>query len=363
MIPVTQPYLPERATLDRYIDGIYERRWLTNNGPLVQELTVRLEEYLGVQNLLLVANGTLALQVAFELLQVKGEAVTTPFTFAATSSALRWQGITPRYADIDRADLNIDPGQIEQCINERTGAIVPVHVYGNPCRTEAIGRIAAKHGLPVVYDAAHAFGVRHEGVSVLSAGDVSTLSFHATKLFHTVEGGALVIRDPEQYERARRVINFGLQSDGDVTVLGTNAKMSEMHAAVGLATLDSIDDIIRRRTALVEYYRYHLSGYVEFQQRRGSENGAYMPILFSSKEQADKVHERLRQVGINGRRYFAPALHDMVFFANGDFCPVAGDVAGRILCLPLYAELASEKVCWIADEVKRGLHSIGYTRQ
>lgn len=355
MIPVTQPYLPKRATLDRYLDGIYERRWLTNNGPLVQELTARLEDYLGVRNLLLVANGTIALQVAFELLQIKGEAVTTPFTFAATSSALRWQGITPRYADIDSADLNIDPGLIEDRINEQTGAIVPVHVYGNPCKTEAIERIATRHDLPVIYDAAHAFGVQQGGESILGAGDVSTLSFHATKLFHTVEGGALIICDPEQYERARRMINFGFGTDGDVTELGINAKMSELHAAAGLAMLESIDDIIKRRTAHVEEYRRSLSGHVEFQQRSGSENGAYMPVLLGSRERADAVDAHLRQFGIHGRRYFSPALHETHLFSGGDSCPVAGDVSRRVLCLPLYAELTLEQVRWIAGQVVAGL--------
>lgn len=357
MIPVTQPYLPERATLDCYLDGIYERRWLTNNGPLVQDLTARLEEYLGVSNLLLVANGTLALQVAFELLQLKGEAVTTPFTFAATSSALRWQGITPRYADIDPDDLNLDPDLIEDRINEQTGAIVPVHVYGNPCRTDAIERIATKHGLPVVYDAAHAFGVQQHNQSVLNAGDISTLSFHATKLFHTVEGGALIIRDPEQYEHAQRMINFGFGPDGETTELGINAKMSEFHAAMGLAVLDSIDDIMTARVELVAEYRRCLAAYVSFQKwtAGASENGAYLPVLLASSEQAKSVDTHLKKIGVYPRRYFSPALHEVTLFANGDNCPVASNVSQRVLCLPLYAELTLDQVRWIAGQVVSGL--------
>jgi len=352
MIPVTQPYLPPREALDRYIDGLYERRWLTNNGPLVRELETRLADYLGVDNLLLVANGTLALQVAFRLLNVQGEAVTTPFTFAATSSAMRWQGIQPRYADIDPQDLNLDPELAQARITPDTSAIVPVHVYGNPCDTDAFRDIGKRHGLPIIYDAAHAFGVKSaDGTSILNAGDISTLSFHATKLFHTVEGGALIIRDPALHEQARRLINFGFDSDGSIADIGINAKMSEMHAAMGLATLDCVDDIITKRAALVEEYRQNLHGHVAFQRRHGSENGAYMPILLASSEQAAAVDARLQQAGVRARRYFSPALHETDLFANGDDCPVAGDVSRRVLCLPLYAQLTDEQAHSIAEQV------------
>jgi len=355
MIPVTQPYLPERSTLDRYLDGIYERRWLTNNGPLVQELTMRLEEYLGVRNLLLVANGTLALQIAFRLLGLQGEAVTTPFTFAATSSALRWQGIKPRYADIDPHDFNIDVHALAEKITAETSAIVPVHVYGNPCRVDAIHDIAKRHGLPVIYDAAHAFGVRQGGESILNAGDIATLSLHATKLFHTVEGGALIIRDDSLYERAKHLVNFGFDAEGRIAEIGINAKMSEIHAAIGLATLDSINDIIDRRVALMNEYRRCLDGHVRFQQRRGDDNGAYMPILLSSPQQADTLDAHLRNAGVHARRYFSPALHETDTFGSGDICPTASDVARRVLCLPLYPELTVEQVRWISQQVAAGV--------
>ena len=350
MIPVTQPYLPPRKALDRYIDGVYERRWLTNNGPLVRELESRLADYLGVDNLVLVANGTLALQVAFRLLGVQGEAITTPFTFAATSSAMRWQGIQPRYADIDSQDFNLDPELARARITPDTSAIVPVHVYGNPCRTQAFHDIGKQHGLPIIYDAAHAFGVESpDGASILNAGDISTLSFHATKLFHTVEGGALIIRDPELYEQARRLINFGFDSDSDIVDIGINAKMSEMNAAMGLATLDCVDDIIAKRAALVEGYRKILDGHVGFQQRRGSENGAYMPILLDSSEQTAIALQALYDAGVHARRYFAPALHETPIFNSDDTCPVASDVVRRVLCLPLYQELTIAEVRIICD--------------
>lgn len=358
MIPVTQPYLPDRAVLDRYLDGLYESRWLTNNGPLVQELESRLCDYLGVPRILLVANGTLALQIAFRLLNLSGEAVTTPFTFAATSSALRWQGIQPHYADIDSKDFNIDPASLEQRITDETSAIVPVHVYGNPCRTEAIRDIAQRHQLPVVYDAAHAFGVQQAGESVLNAGDISTLSFHATKLFHTVEGGALIINDPALHERAKRLINFGFDEEGAIADIGINAKMSELHAAMGLATLDSIDSIIGQRAALVHEYRHSLEGFVEFQQHHGSQNGAYMPILLASSEQKDAIDARLRAAGVIARRYFSPALHEADVFAaqDAEVCATASDISQRVLCLPLYSELALEEVRSISEQVVSGLN-------
>lgn len=352
MIPVTKPHLPDRARLNAYIDGIYERDWLTNNGPLVQELENRLADYLGVDNLLLVANGTLALQVAFYLLDVQGEAVTTPFTFPATSSALRWQGIQPRFADIDARDFNLDPKRIEERITDQTSAIVPVHVYGNPCKTQAISDIARQHNLSVIYDAAHAFGVQHNGDSLLNAGDIATLSFHATKLFHTVEGGALIIRDRQTYERARRMINFGFGPEGTPVDIGINAKMSELHAAMGLATLDSIDDIIARRVALIEQYQRELEGHVTFQHREGSQNGAYMPVLLETEQQTDTVWQTLRENEVLARRYFSPALHEARPYANGDECPVASDVARRILCLPLYPEMTDIQVQNITKLVK-----------
>lgn len=338
--------MPDRALLDRYIDGIYERRWLTNNGPLVCELTNRLEAYLGVTNLLLVANGTLALQIAFKLLELKGEAVTTPFTFAATSSALLWEGVRPRYADIDPTGFNIDPQSLEARINTNTSAIVPVHVYGNPCRTEEIKRVASRHGLPVIYDAAHAFGVTVGGESVLRAGDIATLSFHATKLFHTVEGGALIIRDDAQFERAREMINFGFDAKGRIARLGNNSKMSELHAAVGLATLDSIDSVISTRRMLIAEYRRGLAGKVTFQEwaPEANECAAYMPILLSDAQQTQRVCERLNEAGVYPRRYFSPALHEAALFEDGTHAPVAADIAGRVLCLPIYAELETAQV-------------------
>ena len=250
MIPVTKPYLPSREKLDRYIDGIYERAWLTNNGELVQELTRRLEEYLGVENLLLVANGTLALQIAYRALGVTGrneptEAITTPFTFVATASSLKWEGVEPVFADIDPNTWCLDPTNIEPAITPRTQAIVPVHVFGNACDVDAIDAIAKKHSLKVIYDASHAFGVKYQGESLLKHGDAATLSFHATKLFHTGEGGAIVFKRKEDLERAKKMINFGITGPETVEALGINAKMNELQAAMGLCVLDEMEENLK----------------------------------------------------------------------------------------------------------------------
>ncbi|TDT43462.1 dTDP-4-amino-4,6-dideoxygalactose transaminase [Halospina denitrificans] len=357
MIQVTKPFIPDRKTLDKYLDGICERAWLTNNGPLVQELTQRLEDYLGVQNLLLVANGTLALQVAYKALGVEDEAVTTPFTFAATPGSMKWQGITPHFADIDPNTLNLDPSQAEKAITERTQALVPVHVYGNACDHDSFQDIASRYNLPLIYDASHAFGVQYKGESLLSCGDAATLSFHATKLFHTVEGGGIVFKNRDDLERARSMINFGQspETPNDIASVGINAKMSELHAAMGLATLDSIDQIITQRAALIQEYHHCLKGHVEFPQRRGSENGAYMPILLASEEQASAVDSSLQQAGIRPRHYFSPALHETTTYGNDDACPVASDIADRILCLPLYPELTTHQVKWVCEHVCKNL--------
>jgi dTDP-4-amino-4,6-dideoxygalactose transaminase len=265
MIPVTRPYLPSRKKLDKYIDGIYERQWLTNNGPLVQELTLQLEDYLDVRNLLLVANGTLALQVAYKTLNVSDsefgtlpEAITTPFTFIATASSLKWSGVQPVFADIDPNTWCLNPANIEAVITANTRAIVPVHVFGNTCDVAAINSIAQKHKLKIIYDASHAFGVNYKGESLLNYGDAATLSFHATKLFHTGEGGAIVFKRNEDLARAKEIINFGITGVDRVEELGVNAKMNELQAAMGLCVLDEMEKNIDARAAVWNRYEQAL---------------------------------------------------------------------------------------------------------
>jgi dTDP-4-amino-4,6-dideoxygalactose transaminase len=353
MIPVTKPYLPERTRLDAYIDRIYESCWLTNNGQLVKELTERLKEYLGVEHLLLVSNGTLALQVAYRALGITGTALTTPFTFVATTSTLAWEGITPRFVDIDPETFCMDPDLIEQSITEDTSAIVPVHVFGNACEVERIGAIAKKHGLKVVYDAAHAFGVRYKNESILNYGDAATLSFHATKLFHTIEGGAIVFKEKEALERAKLLINFGITGPETIEGIGINAKMNEFQAAMGLAVLDSIDHILEKRSEVWHYYRERLQHNFQLQKLNphATNNFGYFPVLFENEEELLQTKEKLNENGINPRRYFFPSL-DCVNYVEGQIMQTSRNVSSRILCLPVFAELTEESVDFICSILK-----------
>jgi len=358
---VTKPHLPSRDRLDRYIDGIYERNWLTNNGPLVQELTRRLKAHLGVENLLLVSNGTLALQIAYRALGLCesvncsfSEAITTPFTFIATASSLKWEGINPVFADIDPDTWCLDPNNIEAAITPNTRAIVPVHVFGNACDVEAIDAIAQKHRLKVIYDAAHAFGVQYKGESLLKHGDAATLSFHATKLFHSIEGGAIVFKRKEDLELARKMINFGITGPETIEELGINAKMNEVQAAMGLCVLDEIDQIGQGRQKISATYDGILSSKVQKQRMQAGViyNHAYYPVALSDEAKLTSVMSFLRDYGIFARRYFFPSL-ESVSSLNTRFkeCPVSRDLAKRIMCLPIYTDLSTENVICIAEKV------------
>lgn len=345
MTPVTKPYLPNREKLNQYIDGIYERNWLTNNGPLVQELTQRLESYLGVENLLLVSNGTLALQVAYHALGItaadKPEAITTPFTFIATASSLKWQGVEPVFTDIDADTWCLDPAKIEDKITANTKAIVPVHVFGNACDVEAIDTIAQKHNLKVIYDAAHAFGVTFKDKSLLTYGDAATLSFHATKLFHSIEGGAIVFKYKEDLERAKKAINFGIVGPEEIDSLGINAKMNEFQAAMGLCVLDELENNLSSRSAVWNTYAEALGTQFQLQKiHPGVQyNYAYFPVVFDTAEQATQVLSALKENNIIARRYFYPSLDTVDYFHIEQHQPLSKDIAGRILCLPIYCNL------------------------
>lgn len=361
MIPVTKPYLPNREKLNQYLDGIYERNWLTNNGPLAQELTSRLEEYLGVENLLLVSNGTLALQIAYRALGINepvngkaAEAVTTPFTFIATASSLKWDGIQPVFADIDPETWCLAPENIEAKITPQTRAIVPVHVFGNACNVEAIDAIAQKHNLKVIYDASHAFGVNYKGESLLKHGDAATLSFHATKLFHTGEGGAIIFKRKEDLERAKKMINFGITGPESIEELGINAKMNELQAAMGLCVLDEIEGNMAVRHEVWDIYERELSGSVQLQKRSSNltYNAAYFPAVFESESVAVQVADLLKENGILARRYFFPSLESVKFLGHTDRQPVSSDIAGRILCLPIYASLEGREQKVVIDVIR-----------
>lgn len=353
MIPVTKPYLPSREKLDKYIDGIYGRQWLTNNGQLVQELTQRLEAYLGVENLLLVSNGTLALQIAYRALGVsdadhnqKPEAITTPFSFVATASSLKWEGVQPVFADIDPTTWCLAPENIEAVITPNSRAIVPVHVFGNACNVEAIGEIAQKHNLKVIYDAAHAFGVTYKGESLLKHGDAATLSFHATKLFHTGEGGAIIFKRKEDLERAKKMINFGITGPESIEELGINAKMNEIQAAMGLCVLDEMQENLQAREQVWQRYQQALPANLQLQARHEAlgYNYAYFPLVFESEEQTVRVAATLKENGVLARRYFYPSLESVECLEAQTAQTVSKDIASRILCLPIYAQLGIEDI-------------------
>lgn len=361
MIPVTKPYLPSREKLDKYLDGIYERQWLTNNGQLVQELTQRLEDYLGVENLLLVSNGTLALQIAYRSLGVSDatpgaqpEAITTPFTFIATASSLKWDGVQPVFADIDPNTWCLNPANIEAAITPNTRAIVPVHVFGNACDVEAIDAIAQKHNLKVIYDASHAFGVNYKDESLLKHGDAATLSFHATKLFHTGEGGAIIFKRKEDLERAKKMINFGITGPESIEELGINAKMNELQAAMGLCVLDEIEQISADRQAVTETYNHILDGKLQKQriQAGASYNHAYYPVALENEAKVIELMSSLRDSGILARRYFYPSLDSVAALeATSTACSESRKLAERIICLPIYSGLKVEEIEMISKKV------------
>lgn len=344
MINVTKTYLPNKEKYKKYIDEIYENGWLTNNGPLVQRLEKRLAEYLGVKNIILVSNGTVALEIAYRTLDIKGFAITTPFSFVATTSSLVTNNILPIFADIDQNSFNLDPKNIKKLITPNTTAVVPVHVFGNACEVEEIEQIAKEHKLKVVYDAAHAFDVKYKDKSVLNYGDISTLSFHATKLFHSIEGGALIINDDELVQKARYLINFGIKNTEEIPHLGTNAKMNEFEAAMGLCVLDDIEEIKQKRQAILENYRIGLKDLVEFQEQNenATENYSYFPVVFKNEEQLLKVQKALNDKQIFPRRYFYPSLDTLKYIEPKQECKISRDISKRILCLPIYAEFEKE---------------------
>lgn len=361
MIPVTKPYLPSREKLDKYIDGIYEREWLTNNGPLVQELTKRLEKYLGVENLLLVSNGTLALQIAYRALGVsttnrdeKPEAITTPFSFVATASSLKWEGVEPVFADIDPDTWCLDPKNIEKAITPQTKAIVPVHVFGNGCDVEAIDEIAKKNNLKVIYDSAHAFGVDYKGESLLKHGDAATLSFHATKLFHTIEGGAIVFKRKEDLETAKKMMSFGITGPDAIEMLGINAKMNEVQAAMGLSILEDIESIIATRREIKRLYNTKLGETFTLQKNNPfiTDNGAYVPVVLNNQNELLNLLDKFSDKKIYPRRYFYPSLNRVDQFKKSPTQENSENIASRILCLPTYSFLNEKDIDLIIEVFK-----------
>jgi len=358
MIPVTKTYLPPLDIYTKQLDRIWKNGWVTNNGRLTQELASSLIQYLGAPNIGLVANGTLALQLAIKALGLEGEVITTPFSYVATTTALIWEHCTPVFVDIEGKTFCIDADKIEQAITERTTAILATHVYGYPCEVEKIEKIAQKHSLKVIYDGAHAFGVKLNGKSILSHGDATTLSFHATKLFHTTEGGALVCRDKDLAEKISLMKKFGHIGEEKYLDVGINAKMSEVHAAMGLCVLPMVDEIIAYRHEISDHYDLLLSecGLIRPKASQGLEyNYAYYPVIFSSNTQMMQIRHALINQEIMPRRYFYPSLNTLKYLEpkSKQSCPISESIAARVLCLPLYYGIEHQdiiKICNVITE-------------
>lgn len=350
MIPVTKPFLPPVEEYESYVRQIWKRQWLTNNGPLVNELELRLKEYFKLPHMLYVSNGTIALQIAIKALELEGEIITTPFSFVATTSSIVWEGCKPIFVDIHPDTLNIDPTKIEEAITPATSAILATHVYGNPCDIDTIQEIANRHNLKVIYDAAHCFGTKYKGKSVFTYGDISTTSFHATKLFHTIEGGAVFANNAELLKKMAYLRNFGYEGPEDFAMLGINGKNSEFHAAAGLANLKYIKEILRKRKSLHQHYDIKLESlevkHIKIQPE-AEFNYAYYPIIFNSEELLLKAINELTKNWIYPRRYFFPSLSTVNYVEQQD-TPVTDDICRRVLCLPLYHDLQKEEVDLIA---------------
>ncbi|WP_426190428.1 DegT/DnrJ/EryC1/StrS family aminotransferase [Massilia sp. DWR3-1-1] len=354
-IYVTQPLLPPLAELMPYLEQIWANKYVTNGGPFHQQLEAALCEYLGVGHISLFANGTIALMTALQSLGVKGEVITTPYSFVATAHAMMWNGIRPVFADIDPATFNLDPARIEAAITPETTAIMPVHCYGRPCDTQAIDAIARRHDLKVIYDAAHAFAVRQDGASILRHGDLAVLSFHGTKVFHTFEGGAIVSPDAATKRHIDNLKNFGIVDEVTVVAPGINGKMSEFNAAFGLLQLTHIDAALARRRQIDEHYRCALAGVagITCLPHDGSvtPNGAYFPILVGPAYGLDRdaLHHKLRDAGIVARRYFYPLISDFPMYrpmasADPANLPHATRAAAQVICLPIYPDLESGQI-------------------
>ena len=361
---VTQPCLPPLEEFMPYLQQIWDNKWLTNNGPLHQQLEQQLADYLGVKYISLFSNGTLALITALQALSIQGEVITTPFSFVATTHSLWWNKITPVFVDIEPDYLNLDPAKIEAAITPLTTAIMPVHVYGNPCKMDEIQQIADKHGLKVIYDAAHAFGVKKDDVSILNQGDLSILSFHATKVFSTIEGGAIICHTEEMKHHIDNLKNFGFRGETTVEEPGINAKLNEVQAAYGLLQLKYIDKFIAKRKAITELYQTLLkdvSG-IRFLPDMGGITHcySYLPILVDERiygSSRDELYNKLKENNIFGRRYFYPLISDFepyreLHSASSDNLIVATNASKQVLCLPIYVELEELSIINICSIIR-----------
>jgi dTDP-4-amino-4,6-dideoxygalactose transaminase len=359
MINVTKTYLPPFEEYTSLLKRAWDKGWITNNGELVQELEQKLKDYLKVKHLFFTTNGTVVLQMALKALKISKEVITTPFSYVATTNAILWENCTPVFVDIDTRNFCIDHKKIEDAITENTEAIMATHVYGFPCAVDEIQVIAQKYNLKVIYDAAHAFGVDFKGRSLLSYGDISTCSFHATKIFHTVEGGCIITNDDDIANRVYLYRQFGHIYD-DYYSVGINAKNSEFHAAMGLAVLPLVPGLIESRKNIFEAYHSYLDSINQISLPTSEIldlkwNYSYYPIVFASEDKLLNVKKSLSENDINTRRYFYPSLNELPFVKDKYSCKVSEDISRRVLCLPLYPGLDLCTVDKIAEIIKSAL--------
>lgn len=356
MIPVTKPFLPPEDEYTSYVRDIWKRQWLTNMGPLASDLEMRLKDHLDVKHLLFVTNGTVALQMAIKALDLSGEIITTPFSFVATTSSIVWEACTPIFVDIDPKSLNIDPTKIEEAITDKTTAILATHVYGNPCAVEVIDGIAKRYNLKVIYDGAHAFGVKVNGKSIFDYGDISTCSLHATKLYHSIEGGLIITKNADLLKKLAYIRNFGISGYDSFAELGVNGKNSEFHAAMGLVNLKYIKQIHIKRQELTEYYDVCLKNLKAIKPvwyDGASLNYAYYPIVLESEELLLAIKSKLDANEIFTRRYFYPSLASSLPYLPSKQLIVTDSVSARVLCLPLYYDLTKEEIDLMARLILR----------
>lgn len=353
MIPVTKTFLPNQSEYNEILERAWSNAWLTNNGELLQELVNKLKDKLGVNFLIPTTNGTLPLQIAIKALALEGEIITTPFSYVATTSSIVWENCKAVFVDIDPFKWTIDEKKIEEKINENTTAILATHVFGNPCNIEAIQSLADKYQLKVIYDAAHCFGVKYRNKSLFNYGDISTCSFHATKIFHTAEGGGLFCQDKEVYDKCYYHHNFGHKGQEDYYGLGINAKMSELQAAMGLAVLPYIDEIIMKRSHIYERYHSELKDIFQFIHFREetTKNYSYCPILFQDENQLLHYKKKLEDSKVYCRRYFYPSLNTLPYIDSVSM-PKAEMISKRILCLPIFVGLSKDEQSLIIKILK-----------
>lgn len=355
MINVTKTFLPPQKEYDRILNKAWENEWITNRGNLVIELEQKLCKLLGIEQLILTANGTLPLQIAIKALGLKGDIITTPFSYVATTSSIVWENCKPIFVDIDPEHLTIDENKIESAITPQTCAIIATHVFGNPCNIEVIEKIAKKHSIKVIYDAAHSFGVSYNGNSIFKHGDVSTCSFHATKLFHTGEGGAMICNDEKLRHKLFYHHNFGHNGPEKFWGLGINAKMSELHAAMGLSVLPYYEEIISSRKSIVSMYKELMPNIKTIKIRYNTHwNYSYHPIILEDETVTKKIIKVLNQSKIYPRRYFFPSLNKLPYVEYQD-CPISESIASSVLCLPLYYGLEKENIVKIASIINSQL--------